>query len=684
MRHAAPARRTTDPTRRNDLEGLRALAIGLVVVYHLSRQGVSGGVDVFLFLSGYFVLGSQLRKISRGERVPVLATWARTARRLIPAAWLVLTVTVIAAVVIAPRRQLLEILQQGLSSGFYAENWWLIENGQAYGATASFLNPFQHFWSLSVQGQIFLLAPLVSLLALTLIRRQGGNRLPHIVAGMGAVTLGLFVLALVLVSQNQTTAYLSTAARAWQFALGGLMALVIPLIALSPPLRMILGWVGLILVLITGVVVDGQATFPGFPALLPLTGAMLIVLAGVQPTRYGIDRVLGHAPIAALGKYAYGLYLWHWPILALYLLHSGRESLGPKSVTAIVGLSILLAVATHHLVEKPWIRDRSSRTTNQARSRVAIGLAASLALFAGGTAVLERGRIDAVRSAQSSLDPSLYPGARHIIDPTGFPSSNSASVPDPTIPDIVAFQEDRGPTGCTHFEFEPGLHCRFAYSSPTLGDSPTLEIAVVGGSHASQVSASIKNEFGDELLVRDYIRSSCPLFSATSIDELTFDVRNAENCLRWNEEVLADLLSNPPDLVVAMLSRPASDGRREQVPDSYIQAFSILNESEIPTLAVRMFPSIETEAWKCLQEAHANPPCSAPRELVLENDESILGVNLPPYTTILDTTPYWCPDGQCPAAIGNVSVFQDRWHLSDYYVNTMGFAFRQAIETRLA
>lgn len=677
MRHAAPARRTTDPTRRRDLEGLRALAIGLVVVYHLSRQGVSGGVDVFLFLSGYFVLGSQLRKISRGERVPVLATWARTARRLIPAAWLVLTVTVIAAIVIAPRRQLLEILQQGLSSGFYAENWWLIENGQAYGATASFLNPFQHFWSLSVQGQIFLLAPLVSLLALTLIRRRGGTRLPRIVAGMGAVTLGLFVLALVLVSQNQTTAYLSTAARAWQFALGGLMALVIPLIALSPPLRMILGWVGLILVLITGVVVDGQATFPGFPALLPLTGAMLIVLAGVQPTRYGIDRVLGYAPIAALGKYAYGLYLWHWPILALYLLHSGRESLGPKSVTAIVGLSILLAVATHHLVEKPWIRTRPSRTPNQARSRVALALAASLVLVAGGTAVAEHRRIDTIRTAQASLDPARYPGARAIAFPDDYIVTDVPPLPDYSIPSQIRGIAKPLVYNCTIPDTSPQISCLFDLQ---IGAEGGKDIAIVGGSHIAQTVGPIAQGLGESLTIRQFIRSWCPFYIAKEAETLSFNTVQAEQCTVWNWLVLERLANDPPHLVIMALSRPGPEDGREFTPPEYISGIEALTDLGIPVLAIRITPNLDPDAWACV--SNQVTACSLDRSLVLD-DDAVPGSNeLPAHATVLDTTPLWCPD-LCPSVIGNVSVYSDSFHLSDYYVHTMGFALEEAIFEKL-
>ena len=569
---------------------------------------MSGGVDIFLFLSGFFVLGSQLRRIALGERTLVIEIWKRTARRLMPAAWLVVTVTVIAAVIIAPRRQLLEILQQGLSSAAYQENWWLINHGQAYGATASFLNPFQHFWSLSVQGQIFLIAPLLSLLAYWLLRTSRSTRLPRTIAGMAVVTVALFILALALVHQDQTSAYLSTVARAWQFALGGLVALSVPLITLSERVREVLGWVGLTLILLTGLVVDGQSTFPGLPALIPLAGATLVILAGTKPTLLGVDRVLGQRAISGMGTYAYGLYLWHWPVLALYLAHSNQGSVDALTGLLIAFASIGLAVVTHHLVEKPWQRPRSiqpasARSGRQPTSRrLALGMALTLALAGTTVTMLESNRIQSVRAAQAVLDPVRYPGARHVVDPIAYPTSNARALPDLSVPPEIVLNDD-GPGGCGYFESEPDVVCRFA-SIATIAPSPDApRIAIVGGSHAGQIRIPLVKEFEGRVSVREYIRAGCPFFAASSVDELNFTIPNAENCILWNQAVTADLLSDPPDLVIAVLSRASDDEKREFVPEAYVNGFALLDEIGIPTLAIRMYPTIDAEDWQCLIES---------------------------------------------------------------------------------
>ena len=142
----------------------------------------------------------------------------------------------------------------------------------------------------------------------------------------------------------------------------------------------------------------------------------------------------------------------------------------------------------------------------------------------------------------------------------------------------------------------------------------------------------------------------------------------------------ADLLSDPPDLVIAVLSRASDDEKREFVPEAYVNGFALLDEIGIPTLAIRMYPTIDAEDWQCLIESKEEHPCAIPRDRVLGLDEDVLGVTLPATTQVVDTTSYWCLEGACPAVIGNVSVYYDRWHLSDAYVTTMGFLFAEAVE----
>ncbi|SIM35811.1 acyltransferase 3 [Mycobacteroides abscessus subsp. abscessus] len=284
------------PAFRPEIQGLRSLAVLLVAAYHIWFGRVSGGVDVFLFISAFLMTLSFTRRIERGERIGwrrLSTYWVHVFKRILPLAVLtVLLVLVGTRALLGPERWL-PILRESVSVLTYWENWYSIAHAvDYYAADSGAASPLRHFWSLSVQGQIFLTWPLLFALGALIIR---GLRLPaRAVLGtlFGLVFAASLAFSVILTSADQQSAYFNTFARLWEFALGSLLAILLPLLRAPARVRAGLGWIGVAAILLCGAVLDVQGAFPGWIALWPTLAASLVIFAGQTGTRWGADRLL--------------------------------------------------------------------------------------------------------------------------------------------------------------------------------------------------------------------------------------------------------------------------------------------------------------------------------------------------------------------------------------------------------
>ncbi|WP_165189433.1 acyltransferase family protein, partial [Kocuria carniphila] len=306
---------------RPEVQGLRAVAVLLVVIYHVFVGRVSGGVDIFLLISAFFMTLSFVRKIEGGRRLDIPRYWLHIFRRLLPLASLIIVGTLVLLALFYPDTSIRDFRWQGLASVFYLQNWELASASvDYYAADHSTASPFQHFWSLSVQGQVFLLWPLIFGFAWWVRRRTRISSVPVLAVCFGLIFAASIAYSVVTTETQQAFAYFDTRARLWEFALGSLIALAIPY--LNPPriVRIILGWVGIVSMVSVGVLVDVQGAFPGWIALWPLLSAAAIIVAGNTGSPFGFDRFLSWWPVVKLGDAAYALYLVHWPLLITYLV----------------------------------------------------------------------------------------------------------------------------------------------------------------------------------------------------------------------------------------------------------------------------------------------------------------------------------------------------------------------------
>lgn len=648
---------------RTDLEGLRVIAILLVAVYHVWFHRVSGGVDVFLLLSGYFIGGSLWRKFSAGSPPRPLDYARRHLRRLLPAPAVVAAVTVLGIWWWIPETRWASASQELLASlGFY-ENWQLISSGSAYGAADSSQSVWQHFWSLSVQAQLFLAVPLLLACGHLVARRRATA------VARTATTLILLTFASSLayacwsVAVDQRVAYFHTFARAWEFLAGTALAMLLSVWTPRHRAWRAGGWIGIAALLATGLVVEGGSTFPGPAALLP-TGAAALVIVGGAHGDGALSRTLGSRWLAPLGRYAYAFYLWHWPLLVFVL--AARETVTPWSGLGILLGSAALAYGTYHLIESP-ARDGVGSARRWARG-AAWGLGSAAVAAAGvwwsWSAHIASTSADIDVEAARIL--SEYPGALAISQSATY---GGAATRDPLIP-ATAISVDYPQVvtdGCiTPFGSTKIPAC--VYGDPDGARTAVL----VGASHAEQWFSAV-DQFAQAEGMRliPLIKPGCP-FNASA------EGGAPDDCVEWLESVLEHIEELDPDLVFTTATRSVADGA-ETVPAGYRTALTRLAHTAT-VVGIRDNPVLTThppEEWLTDPTWTAASPPAFSRARAVTG----AGVNTMAYVDMNDLI---CPEGTCAPVVGNRFVFRDNQHLAASYVVTMADAFVERVRTALA
>jgi peptidoglycan/LPS O-acetylase OafA/YrhL len=349
-----------------------------VAIFHVWFGRVSGGVDVFLTLSGFFFGSSVLRTVlTPGTSLSPWPNIKRLARRLLPALVVVLAVSAVLTIVIQPQTRWESFADQTLASLGYYQNWELAATASNYLRASEAVSPLQHIWSMSVQGQFYLSFLLLMFgLAALLRRRLGSSRLRTVfVVLLTVLTVASFVFAVIAHQADQVTAYYNSFARAWELLLGVLAGALIPLVAWPMWLRTVLATIGLAAVLSCGALIDGVEQFPGPWALVPVGAAMLLILAGgnrgarrsTRDRLPGPNRLLAVKPLVTLGSMAYSLYLWHWPLLIFWLAYTGGSHAGFLDGLVILLVSGGLAYLTMRFVEEPLRYQRPRATPGRLR-----------------------------------------------------------------------------------------------------------------------------------------------------------------------------------------------------------------------------------------------------------------------------------------------------------------------------
>ena len=388
---------------RRDIEGLRALAVAAVVLYH-AGAGLSGGfvgVDVFFVVSGFLITNLLVEERATTGRISLSKFYARRARRLLPASALVIIATVLASRALLEPLRLRDIGTDAIASGGFFANMVLAARSTDYLQSDLPPSPFQHFWSLSVEEQFYIVWPAL-LMVLLWNARQGRAR--SLVA-VGSASIASFVLCVWQTGASQPWAFFGLHTRAWELGIGALVALAWPYVqTLDRRLRILFGWLGLTGIVASFLIFDETMAFPGRIALLPVVSTALVLMAG-DSTRGGPREVLRFAPLQWIGARSYSIYLWHWPVLIVAEGHAGGP-LEARERLAAVALAVGAATLSHQLLENPI---RHSIRLNH-RPRLALMLGASLivvSITAG--AVLRSSSVALSTDEVAELPPVIVP-----------------------------------------------------------------------------------------------------------------------------------------------------------------------------------------------------------------------------------------------------------------------------------
>lgn len=341
---------------RTDIEGLRAIAILLVVLYHAELPGFSGGfvgVDVFFVLSGYLITWLLVKEAEETGTISLLKFYSRRARRLLPAMALMLAITVpLGAVLLAPIEQRI-YANSAISTAAYLSNVYFAKESTNYLGTDSENNPFLHTWSLSVEEQFYFFWPIFVMFSLGVFTRgQKGLSRKKLICSMAVVTILSFLASVYLTATHQPWAFFMSPARAWEFAIGAL-AVLIPQQE-RPWLRHAekgAGWLGLVGILIVAIAYSKETSFPGVSALFPVLATVLILRSGTQNKNSGISKILCCKPFQEIGRLSYSWYLWHWPVLVFAA--AIKPELSMLDRLWLLLLSLVIAEGSYRFFENP-------------------------------------------------------------------------------------------------------------------------------------------------------------------------------------------------------------------------------------------------------------------------------------------------------------------------------------------
>jgi peptidoglycan/LPS O-acetylase OafA/YrhL len=658
---------------RGDIQGLRALAVLIVLLFHFWPQALTGGyvgVDVFFVISGFLISSHLMRSPPTTPRL-LARFWARRVRRLLPAASLVLGVTLVASIVWLPSTLLPTVARETIASALSVENWALAASATDYLSAENAPSPVQHYWSLSVEEQFYVLWPLL-IAALAFI---GRGRRPHAwwAVGLVGVTAASLTTSVLLTSSDPAAAYFVTPTRVWELGLGSILALAVHhrWRLRSPLLRSTLAWVGLAMVAWAAMRFDSSTPFPGTAALLPTLGAVLVIAADSDSAPWSPRALLRARPSQQLGDISYSVYLWHWPVVVILPYALTRDLTLVEKLLAIAAV-LVVAALTKRFVEDPV---RRSRVLGASLPRSFAILAASvLVLGSAGLVVIQRSESAAAAEQQAlaaKLDSSDCIGAEATRNPACGSIAGDELLSSPAVArtDRPEVYDD----GC--WSVRPyTAHPVCTYGAP----DGKVKVALIGNSHAGHwqpALAPIAEQRGWRL--DTYLVSQC---YTVDLDLELGSAKATQNCRAWNRWAVGMVSSGDYDLVVMsdrtfqqVVGVPARN-KAAVTERAYAETLHTITASGTRVVVLRDVPSAVEPAPDCVA-AHADDvsACTNPQTRAVEPDPLFAASKADTSGLVsgLDLTDRFCRDGRCHVVIGGLIAYFDHGHLTTTFARTL-------------
>ncbi|MFG3297644.1 acyltransferase family protein [Micromonospora chersina] len=670
-----------EPSRfRADVAGLRAVAVGLVLLYHAGLPFLPGGfvgVDVFFVISGFLITGQLIGEIDRTGRISLVGFYARRAKRILPAATVVLAATAVAARLLVPRGQWQEIGSDIVAAAIYVVNWRFADRAVDYLAADAPPSPVQHFWSLAVEEQFYLVWPLLIILAILAAKRlrRTGVR-PVLWVGLAVLAVPSFAWSIVETATSPERAFFVSTTRMWELAVGAGTALIATGAARLPrALAVVLGWLGLAAIVTAALLITKGTAWPGYAAALPTLGAAAVIAAGAAAGPRGPVLVLGTRPFRWVGDLSYSLYLWHWPMLVVAGAY--WDGLSVERGLVVVLASLVPAWITFRLVENPLRYSRAiSRSPRLALSLggnfTMAGICAGLALVLTAALAASATPSDRGRYAPGAALLSTTPGTAPIGP---VPERFDFISPDPLrfaqgFLDVPDTNRDRCFQQIAGAEV---LSC--TYGNP----HGATTVALVGDSKmdqwlpAFQVLAA-QNDW--KLVIT--VKASCP-FTGARVLMADGSRKLYTDCMEWNRTLLRRLVEERPDYVVTSQSAgSAVDAAGKWSVDAMVAGVRS---------SWRALDSVGTKVVVLANNPHPGPAivqcadrnrdhlsaCAFDRERHDEDPafqmqrKAVAGM---PEVKMIDLFDAICPTERCPVVFGNVLVYRGGSHIGAAYART--------------
>lgn len=683
---------------RPDIEGLRAVAILTVVLYHAGVPGLRGGfvgVDVFFVVSGFLITGLLVREVARTGTVGLASFYAARARRLLPAAAVVLVATSVAAAVLLPPLQARNVLGDTVAAALYLGNYRFAIEGTDYLADTA-PSPLQHYWSLGVEEQFYLVWPALILGVAWWLRRRsaGGGRgtasLPYFVV-LAVLAGGSLALCVLWTRTLPAWAFFSLPTRAWELAIGGLVALTATQWRRLPPVcAAVVGWGGLALILATCNQIGAATPYPGTAALLPVLGTALVIGAGCATPDLGVGRLLSKPVLRAIGRVSYSWYLWHWPALLLAPVLIGAD-LSLAGRLAMVVMSLGLAILTLHLVENPArfaaaLRSSTWRSLAVGATATGIAVCAGLALLAirpvptgTGAAVPAAAIVDPPTPRAPTPSEQLRDAVAQSVHPHAVPSNLTPRLDDITKPDMFV-------NGCV-LSWDDVVQPECASG---VSDSTTT-VALIGDSHAAMWQPALEpvsRQQGWRLEIMSKV--TCPLMKLPIVSP--YLGREFTECKQWRATVLERIERERPALIVLdMVRRYGADFGFVSYDQAWLDGLTRLvgqlRGTGARVLVLGPVPDPHATVPTCVSGHMDDALACAPERSIAMNHDGIAAEAAAVRAgggQYADLGEYFCTDQRCPVIIGNTLVFRDDNHITAEYAQLMSPVLAELTRSALA
>jgi peptidoglycan/LPS O-acetylase OafA/YrhL len=672
-RSAAALRTVGKGAVRRDIQGLRALAVVAVIADHLGwPDGGFVGVDVFFVISGFLITGLLLREYERRSTISYRRFYERRIKRIIPAATAVLFVTVCASYALLTATRFREILHDAAYSSVFIGNFHFAQKGVDYFQQDLQPSPVQHYWSLAVEEQFYLIWPWLMLGLLLLGARVFGVQRRHArrVAGaaIATITIGSLIWALHQTRSAPLVAYFATPSRAWELGIGAMVAIGATRLRFGPAQRRALAWSGLIGIIVSLFVVPQSPGFPAPWALLPVIATAMVIAAGASDNEDHLP-IMNNRPVQYTGEISYSLYLWHFPVVVLLTALLAEGTLQFVLLAAL--LTAALSIASYHLLENParhndwftWTERGRPAGIRRGWYKAAFVAVLVIALTAAGamavrSAVPPAATVAAVVLAQdTSVDRTDCFGAA-AMDPTHVcPQRNRGDAVTPSTD--AAPQDVRDSFKCYSFAGQPMKACTIGSTRPDA-----TAVAITGDSHAASLLAGLEPQL-DALNWRldVFIGNGCRWHAIRA---------TSGGCTAAMPQIQARLESGRYKLVITTAAR----GKPTDDVSSYVAAMRPVAEGGAKIVVVNDVPDAGPETLDCIHRVgfSAQSDCGlSTGQAFAIKDQLVEAAKQVPGAAVVDLTAFLCDNGYCPATIGNVIVYRDTAaHLTATYARTLG------------